>query len=288
MPWQCGRWTLAAFSGSYGSNMQSRVSCVEPPARTLFLSDIHLGWKRSRVRELAQFLRSTEAECIVLVGDIIDALSLGKRFFWSDEHTEVLRIVLARRRAGARLVYIPGNHDASLAIVAEMLRGQVEVHREWVHRTARGARLLVVHGDQFEGACACPAWHYKLGDLLYEASLAANHGINSLRHALGRPYLHATERMKLALPTSARYIARFEEAAARYAAARGYDGVICGHIHRADLRRIDGSIYCNTGDWVESCSALLEDRHGKLHLRRWPDGTRQTLRPERPALADAA
>jgi len=116
-------------------------------ARTLFLSDIHLGFKRARVRELNEFLQGIEAECIVLVGDIVDALSLARRFFWSPEHTQVLRTLLARRRAGTRLIYIPGNHDASLGMMAEMLQGQLEVHREWVHRTARGERLLVMHGD---------------------------------------------------------------------------------------------------------------------------------------------
>ncbi|MGH8310860.1 MAG: UDP-2,3-diacylglucosamine diphosphatase, partial [Steroidobacteraceae bacterium] len=118
--------------------------------RTLFLSDTHLGFKRARVSELVEFLRGVEAECIVLVGDIVDALSLARRAFWSDGHTQVLRALLAKRRAGARLIYIPGNHDESLGMIADLLRGQVEVHREWVHRTAGGERLLVLHGDQFD------------------------------------------------------------------------------------------------------------------------------------------
>ncbi|HTW37011.1 MAG TPA: UDP-2,3-diacylglucosamine diphosphatase [Steroidobacteraceae bacterium] len=257
-------------------------------ARTLFLSDIHLGFKRARVRELAEFLRRVDAECIVLVGDIVDALSLAKRFFWTDEHTEVLRLLLARRRAGARLVYLPGNHDASLSVVADILHGSLEVHREWVHKTTRGARLLVAHGDQFEASVACPGWLYKLGDVLYEANLALNHRINDLRRLIGRPYKSLAERLKLAVPTSARYIARFEHSAARYASAQGYDGVICGHIHRPNLCRIDNMLYANTGDWVESCSALVEDERGELQLYRWPcDG--QGARCAEPALlADVA
>jgi UDP-2,3-diacylglucosamine pyrophosphatase LpxH len=125
--------------------------------RTLFLSDIHLGYKQARVRELNEFLRGIEAGTIVLVGDIVDALSLSKRFFWSAEHTNVVRTLLARQRSGSRLIYVPGNHDASLAMFAEMLQGQLEVHREWVHRTARGQRLLMMHGDQFDGIVSCPA-----------------------------------------------------------------------------------------------------------------------------------
>ncbi len=257
-------------------------------ARTLFLSDIHLGFKRARVRELAEFLRGVEAECIVLVGDIVDGLSLAKHFFWTDEHTQVLRILLAHLRSGARLVYLPGNHDASFALVADILQGRLEVHREWVHRTVRGSRLLVLHGDQLESAVACPGWLYKLGDAVYETTLAVNHRVNDLRRLIGRRYLPLLERLKLAIPTSARYIDRFERTAARYAAQQGYDGIICGHIHRANLCHIEGAIYGNTGDWVESCSALIEDERGELHLRRWSEGPQAVLRLPSPALADAA
>ena len=267
--------------------MDSRMKSRPFQARTLFLSDIHLGFKRARARELLDFLRGVEAECIVLVGDIVDALSLAKRFFWSDDHTQVLRLLLARRRAGARLVYLPGNHDASLAMLAEMLHGQLEVHREWVHRTARGERLLVMHGDQFDEAMSCPPWLYWVADKAYEATLAFNHRLNDLRRHCGWPYLPVAERMKLTLGASSRYIARFERIAAAHATAQGYDGIVCGHIHRANLRRIGEAVYCNTGDWVESCSALIEDREGALHLRRWPHGVQRTFEPA-PLLADAA
>src|SRR5579863_5487655 len=131
-------------------------------ARTLFLSDIHLGYRHARARELNEFLASVEAESIVLVGDIVDALSLARRAFWSAEHTQVVRTLLARQRAGTRLIYIPGNHDASLAMLAQMLQGQFEVHREWVHRGARGERLLVMHGDQLDEALPCPRWLTRL------------------------------------------------------------------------------------------------------------------------------
>src|SRR6516165_8251587 len=147
--------------------------------RTLFLSDIHLGFPHARARELNEFLHGVEARCIVLVGDIIDALSLARRAFWSASHTEVLRTLLARRRAGTRLIYIPGNHDASLAMLAEMLQGQFEVHREWVHRTARGERLLVLHGDQFDGAMACPRWLERLADTLHGVTVAFSNAVNN-------------------------------------------------------------------------------------------------------------
>src|SRR5688572_33505724 len=138
---------------------------AQRPARTLFLSDIHLGFKRARARELATFLRGVDAENIILAGDIVDHLNLAQRFFWNDEHTQVVRTLLAKRRAGARLIYIPGNHDSNLSLVAALLYGQVEVHREWVHRTARGERRLVASGDQFDSemACAAARWTSRLG-----------------------------------------------------------------------------------------------------------------------------
>ncbi len=238
--------------------------------RTLFLSDIHLGFKRARARELVEFLRGVEAECIVLAGDIVDALSLAKRFFWTDDHSQVVRALLAKRRSGTRLIYIPGNHDPHLGMLAEMLSGQLEVHREWVHRTARGERLLVVHGDEFDSQMQCSGFLYWLGDTLYYMTLLVNDRVNDLRRLLGRPYLPLLERLKLGIGRSARYIARYEEAAVRYATARGYDGIVCGHIHSPNLLRSASMVYCNTGDWVESCSALIEDTTGELHLLRWP------------------
>ena len=258
-------------------------------ARALFLSDIHLGFRHARARELNEFLHGIEAECIVLVGDIIDALSLARRAFWTRAHTQVVRTLLARQRAGTRLIYLPGNHDASLGMLAQMLRGQVEVHREWVHRTARGERLLVLHGDQFDGAMICPRWLSRLGDLLHGVTLGVNHQVNNVRRALGRPYWPLAEWLKLSIGTSLRYIEQFEQLAALHAAGFGYDGVVCGHIHRANLRHIAGTLYCNTGDWVESCTALIENPQGQLELLRWPRQCAASLRPvAAEPMADAA
>jgi UDP-2,3-diacylglucosamine pyrophosphatase LpxH len=256
--------------------------------RTLFLSDIHLGYRHARARELNEFLAGVEAESIVLVGDIVDALSLARRVFWSSEHTQVVRTLLARGRAGTRLVYIPGNHDESLGVFAEMLQGQFEVHREWVHRTQRGERLLVLHGDQFDGLVSCPPWLTHLGDALYELTVKVSAGVNNLRRAVGRAYWPLAERVKLSIPTSVRYIERFEHVAAGHARSQGYDGVICGHIHRANLRDIGGTLYCNTGDWVESCSALVEAAGGELQLLRWPHAARARHRRTAGLVADAA
>jgi UDP-2,3-diacylglucosamine pyrophosphatase LpxH len=261
----------------------SRIS-----SRTLFLSDIHLGFKHARVRELNQFLQGVDAERIVLVGDIIDALSLARRAFWTSEHTQVVRTLLARQRAGTRLIYIPGNHDASLAMLAQMLQGQFEVHREWVHRTARGERLLVLHGDQFDNVLSAPRWLTRLGDVLHGMMLGINHTLNNARRACGLPYWPLAERLKLSVGTSLRYIEEFEQLASQHARAQGYDGVVCGHIHRANLRHIGGTLYCNTGDWVESCSALIEHERGELELLRWPLTRPLAARSGTELIADAA
>jgi UDP-2,3-diacylglucosamine pyrophosphatase LpxH len=256
--------------------------------RTLFLSDIHLGFRHARVRELNEFLAGIDAERIVLVGDIVDALSLARRAFWTSEHTRVVRTLLARQRAGARLVYIPGNHDASLAMLAQMLQGQFEVHREWVHRTARGERLLVLHGDQFDESMPCPRWLSHLGDLAHGLTVHASHTVNNMRRLLGRPYWPFAERLKLMIGVSQRYIERFEHLASQHALSQGYDGVVCGHIHRANLRRIGEVLYCNTGDWVETCSALVESERGELSLLRWPLAPAASLTSRADLLADAA
>jgi UDP-2,3-diacylglucosamine pyrophosphatase LpxH len=257
--------------------------------RTLFLSDIHLGFKRSRVRELGELLAGVNAEQIVLVGDIVDMLAMARHFFWAPEHTAIVRTLMARRRAGARVVYIPGNHDASLSMMAELLHGQLEVHREWVYRTSHGQRLLVMHGDQLDGAVACPAWLTRIGDRMYDLGVMVSDSINNVRRRLGMPYWPVAERLKLSIGPSLRYINQFEQAAARYARHAGYDGVICGHIHRANIRRIEGMLYCNTGDWVESCSALVETTDGELQLLRYPLRARATASRE-PAelLAESA
>jgi UDP-2,3-diacylglucosamine pyrophosphatase LpxH len=205
-----------------------------------------------------------------------------RTLFLSDVH------LLARQRASARLVHIPGNHDASLGVMAEMLQGQLEVHREGVHRTARGERLLVMHGDQFDGIVSCAPWVTKLGDVMYDVTVMLSHGVNNLRRAMKRPYWPVAERIKLSIPVSVHYIAQFEKVAADHAREQGYDGVVCGHIHLANLRHIEGTLYCNTDDWVESCSALVENQNGELELLRWPHAADRVRRTTAALLPDAA
>jgi UDP-2,3-diacylglucosamine pyrophosphatase LpxH len=256
--------------------------------RTLFLSDLHLGFKRARAAELADFLLTIDADTIVLAGDIIDGLSMSQRFFWSPEHSRVLQVLLAKRRAGVRLVYIPGNHDAALAPFVALLNGQLEVHSEWVHSTARGERFLVVHGDQFDGAACVAGWLHRCGEAAYDLTIVLNDYLNDLRRLSRKSYWPLAARLKLMAQTSVRYIERFEDSAVAHAESRGFDGIICGHIHRPNLRRAGNVTYGNIGDWVESCSALIEDAQGELHLWRLGDTPVVSLQMLPPFLADAA
>lgn len=256
--------------------------------RTLFLSDIHLGFKRSRARDLADFLATIDADTIVLVGDIVDSLSLARRFFWPAQHSRVVHALVAKQRAGTRLLYIPGNHDADRAPFAAMMHGEIEVHRQWVHYTARGERLLVLHGDQFDLQSEVAGWLHWLGETVYDFSVVLNAYLNDLRFMARLAYWPLAEHLKLAVGTSARFIERFEATAVAHARAQGYDGIICGHIHRANLRRVGDSIYCNTGDWVESCSALIEEANGELRLWRLGAARPAHSRRAAPLLADAA
>jgi UDP-2,3-diacylglucosamine pyrophosphatase LpxH len=278
----------ASIVGIEGASMERFNRSRTARVRTLFLSDIHLGFKRSRARDLADFLDTIDAETIVLVGDIVDSLSLAQRFFWPAAHAQVVQSLLAKQRAGTRLHYIPGNHDADRAPFAAMMHGAIDVHREWVYRTARGERLLVVHGDRFDGCTQVAGWLHWLGESIYDFTVVLNDYLNDARRMTQMSYWPLAQRLKLAVSTSARFIERFEEIAVAHARAQGFDGIICGHIHRANLRRVGDSLYCNTGDWVESCSALIEEANGELRLWRLEDAGKADSRLAPPLVADAA
>ncbi len=237
--------------------------------RSLFISDVHLGSRGCRAEQLLALLDAVRVEQLVVVGDLIDFWSLRRVFHWPSAHTAVLRRLLAHTRAGARLIYVPGNHDAELREFVGSMFARVEIHREHVHRTARGERLLVLHGDEFDGVVKCAPWLASLGSRVYDATLELNRHLNRLRRAMGYSYWSLASYLKTRVPNARAYIEAFEHAAAHAARHRGLDGVICGHIHRPQLREIDGLLYCNDGDWVESCSAVIEDRNGRLALWDW-------------------
>ncbi len=234
--------------------------------RTLWISDLHLGTKGCRAESLCRFLESHDAERLYLVGDVIDGWQLGWRWFWTGAQTRVVQAILDKARHGTRVVYIPGNHDAGLREYGRILLAGVEVADDAIHVTADGRRLWVLHGDQFDVVVRCHRWLAHLGDWAYQASLVVNRWLNRARGILGMPYWSLSAYLKQRVKDAVSFVGRFEQAIAHEAKKRGLDGVVCGHIHKAELRDIEGLVYANDGDWVESCTALAEHHDGTLEI----------------------
>jgi UDP-2,3-diacylglucosamine pyrophosphatase LpxH len=230
--------------------------------RSVFISDVHLGFRGCSANYLLDFLHSVEADTLYLVGDIVDLWSLKRSFFWPQEHNNVIRTILGKAKAGTRVVYIPGNHDSLFREYDGMVFGNVEIRREIVHENADGRRFLVLHGDEFDSVIKASPLLEALGNRAYAFILCLNRYVNFLRR---------TAFLKHKVKNAVKYIANFERALADEAKRRGLDGIICGHIHRAEITNIDGVVYCNDGDWVESCTVLTEDFEGRMSLLRWTE-----------------
>ena len=246
---------------------------ARPPLRlrTAFISDVHLGFRGCRAEYLLNFLRSIEARQVYVVGDLIDFWALRRQVYWPHTHQEVLRTLLTLARSGTRVTYIPGNHDELCRDLCGSAYGPVEVRREHVHETADGRRLLLVHGDELDDAVKFGPLLKRVGTVAYDAIIRLNHAVHRVRRRMGYGYWSLADWIKHQVPDAVDYIERFERAAAAEAARRGLDGVICGHIHRPALKEIDGVLYCNDGDWVESCTSLVEDLNGRLAVLRWTE-----------------
>ncbi|MEW6694144.1 MAG: UDP-2,3-diacylglucosamine diphosphatase [Pseudomonadota bacterium] len=241
--------------------------------RAVFISDVHLGTPGCQAKALLAFLKAHPSDRLYLVGDIIDGWQLRRRWYWPQSHNDVVQKILRRVRKGGRVFYIPGNHDEFVRHFSGHHFGGVEVVEEAVHVTADGRRLWVTHGDLYDGVIQYAKWLAYLGDTLYEWALRLNRHLNSWRARLGLPYWSLSQYLKHRVKSAVNFISRFEEALAGEARRRGLDGVVCGHIHRPTLRVIDGVLYCNDGDWVESLSALVEHADGRLELVHWGQPT---------------
>jgi UDP-2,3-diacylglucosamine pyrophosphatase LpxH len=244
--------------------------------RTIWLSDIHLGSRACRVDLLLDFLRRTECETLYLVGDIVDLERMRRSFYWPESHTEVLRAILEKSQQGTRVIYIPGNHDDDFRALAGQTLGPVEISRRAVHVTRDGRRLLVLHGDEFDHFLGCRSLANLAGAFAYCALLGLNRLVHWWHGLLGRPYWSLAQHLKSRFPKAVRYVENFERACIRAAREEGMDGVVCGHIHRAAIIDDGDFVYCNDGDWVESCTAIAEDMSGALALIRWTDALQQS------------
>jgi UDP-2,3-diacylglucosamine pyrophosphatase LpxH len=239
------------------------------PFRAVWLSDVHLGSRACRAGLLLDFLEKHPCEVLYLVGDIIDLQSLRQAFFWPPSHTEVLALLLKRSQEGTRVVFLPGNHDADLRSLSGTKLGNIEIARRCIHTTRNGRRLLVLHGDEFDGLIRHSRLAMLLGAAGYTVLLTANRFTHWIRELSGRPYWSLAQHVKTRLGKAMRYVRDFERASIRAAKQASVHGVVCGHIHKADLHEQDGLLYCNDGDWVESCTAVVEDRNGELSLVTW-------------------
>ncbi|MFA5632083.1 MAG: UDP-2,3-diacylglucosamine diphosphatase [Porticoccaceae bacterium] len=265
--------------------MEHNQAGATRPLNAIWLSDIHLGYKGCRAEFVLDFLNRNPARIIYLVGDVIDIWALKRQFQWPESHQAVLRKLLDIAASGTRVVYIPGNHDDHCRDLCGQRLLNIEILREAVHRTAAGKRLLVLHGDEFDHAARCTRLHKIAGDLGYDFLLFLNRWGNRLRGLFGLPYWSLAYYVKNRVKNARAAIRAFEEAAAAEARRRGLDGIICGHIHQPEIRTIDGVLYCNDGDWVESCTALVEHNTGRLELIHWGD-LHQAVKCERAANDD--
>ena len=260
-------------AGTLGNVKPTEPLPFEPqPAhyRAIWISDIHLGTRGCKADFLLDFLKNNESDQLYLVGDIIDGWQMRRNWYWNQAHNDVVQKILRKARKGTSVVYVAGNHDEALRDFLGLSFGEIQIVNEARHLLRDCRALWVTHGDLFDGVIQHAKWLAYLGDSAYTVILNINDHYNRLRHRLGLSYWSLSQFLKHKVKNAVSYITSFEEALTQEARRRGYDGVVCGHIHRPEIREIDGILYCNDGDWVESLSALVETHAGELKIVHWP------------------
>ncbi|WP_295428786.1 UDP-2,3-diacylglucosamine diphosphatase [uncultured Thiodictyon sp.] len=264
----------------------SEITRINPLRyRSIFISDVHLGFRGCQAGYLLDFLQSTHCKHLYLVGDIVDLWEMRHGVYWPEAHNAVVRAVLEQARTDTQVIFCPGNHDEPLRAHLGADFGNVLIRDEVVHETADGRRFLVLHGDRFDSVVQCGPWLARLGSRVYGHLLTLNGLVNRVRRHFGLRYWSLAGYLKHKVKNAVSYIGSFEQAVAAEARLHGVDGMICGHIHHAEVRELDGTLYCNCGDWVESCTALVEHHDGRLELLRWTDAVPESLSGPLPALA---
>jgi UDP-2,3-diacylglucosamine pyrophosphatase LpxH len=258
--------------------------------RTVWISDVHLGTRGCNAPMLIDFLDHVDSDVMYLVGDIIDGWQLKKRFHWPAAHNDVVWRLMKRAKRGTRVVYIPGNHDEMFRQFTGLDFGGVEIRRKAIHETVDGRRLLVLHGDEFDAITMGHRWLAHLGDYAYTALMGLNRWVSIARRLAGMPYWSLSKHAKAKVKNAVAFISKFEEVVAHAAGTRGVDGVVCGHIHTADMRVINGVEYYNDGDWVEGCNALVEHFDGRMEILNWADviAERERAKPSADVVRIAA
>lgn len=268
-------------------NAFSQPQPIQAAYRSVFISDIHLGTRGCRAAFLVDFLKKNTYENLFLVGDIVDGWRLKRSWFWDKHHDEVIRLILKAARAGANIVYVPGNHDEVFRkyIGLNIEFCGIKLQSEAEHTTANGQRLLITHGDAFDSIVRHARILALLGDWAYTAALVVNRHFNAIRAKLGYPYWSLSAWLKLQVKEAVKAIDRFETALATDAKSRGFDGVVCGHIHHAEMRPVNDVMYMNVGDWVESCTALVEHFDGRLELVDWVERQKLSMLTQAPLVS---
>lgn len=247
----------------------SRDHAARLKFRSIWISDVHLGTAGCQAEYLLDFLKHTESEYLYLVGDIIDGWALKRSWYWRQSHNDVIQKLLRKARQGVKIIYVPGNHDEAARNFLGLMFGDIRIEDELVHTAADGRRYLVLHGDRFDGVVQCAKWLAMVGDRLYDFTLTLNRIFNRVRSRFGLGYWSLSQFLKHKVKSAVNFVSRFEDAVAAEAKRMNLDGVICGHIHKAEMREVDGVLYCNDGDWVESLTALVELENGELKIIHW-------------------
>jgi len=237
--------------------------------RTVWLSDIHLGYKDCKAEYLLDFLQHSQIDTLYLVGDIVDMWAMSKQFLWPASHNKLFHTLLALQGTGTKVIYLPGNHDEPAQKYDGMHFGEIEIHREYIHTTADGRKLLILHGDQFDQDVCFGPIHAWVGDQAYDLLLFLNRWYNRVRTWMGFPYWSLAGYIKSKVKGANEAVERYKLACRGKAKELGVDGVVCGHIHHPEIEQKEGILYCNDGDWIENCSALIENKQGELSLVYW-------------------
>lgn len=238
--------------------------------RTIFISDLHIGSTQCQADVLLDFLKCNESEVLYLVGDVIDFWALSKKVYWPKDHNTIIQKILRKARHDTRVVYIPGNHDENVRDYDDHVFGDIEVRNSMIHEAADGRRYLVVHGDEYDTIARYHRWVAKLGSASYEVLLKLNRGMRTIRRLFGiQSNFSLSAYVKFKVKNAVQFISDYEQSIVLSLANEELDGVICGHIHHAEIKRIGNLIYANTGDFVESCTAIVEHFDGRMELIRW-------------------
>ena len=239
--------------------------------KSVWLSDLHLGSKDCKADYLLDMLSKTSCETLYLVGDVIDIWALERRFSWPEKHNQVVDALIKKAQSGTKVIYLPGNHDEKVKKYIGMTFAEVEIKQEVIHTTNAGKKMLITHGDVFDGEVCLGKWQAVLGDILYDLLLFLNRCCFSMRKTFGFGYWSLAGYIKGRVKGANEAIKRYQHAAIKYAKQKGADGIICGHIHQPDVQMINGYLYCNDGDWIENCTLLAENLDGSIELIYWTE-----------------